>query len=79
MTSAYLTCFKGRLTAESTVVVDGAEFPVPESFGWTEVDAQARIVEGLRRAGYRPAAPNLLESMSQIDSAGGYAIDVVKL
>lgn len=77
--TGYITCFRGRLTAASTIVIEGAEWPVPERAGWTGVDPQPRIVACLGLAGYRPEAPSLLESLSRVDDAGGYEIRLVKL
>ncbi len=79
MTTAYLACFKGRLLDGSTLVVDGAEFPIPTVTAGGSTQPGERVRAAVESAGYRLAYPNLLDCMSDIDDAGGYTIDVVKL
>ena len=76
MTTAYLTCLKGRVTAESTIVIGGAEWPVTHPrYG----NVPFRVADTLRRAGYRLARPNFQDCLSDIDDAGGYTIEVERL
>lgn len=76
MTTGYITCYHGRLTAESTIVIDGAEYPIPElSYG--SVGAEFRIRQALQSAGYRTDGP-YEQALSPIDKHGGYEIRVVK-
>jgi hypothetical protein len=79
MTSGYITCFKGRLTAESTLIVDGAEWPIPELPTDGPRATMLRVETAVAAAGYR-----VLETMREatsnykVDGAGGYSIELVK-
>ncbi len=79
MTTAYLACFKGRLLDGSVLVVDGAEWPVPTVTADGSTQSGDRVRAAITAAGYRPALPNLLDCSSDIDDAGGYEIELVRL
>ncbi len=76
MTTAYLTCLRGRVTAESVIVVDGVEWPLTHP-RYGSVDFRVR--DTLRRAGYRLASSSFDDCHSEMDDSGGYTIEVEQL
>lgn len=77
MTTAYLTCFKGRLTVESTLIVEGCEYPIPAETSRGSRYAEDRVREVVRGAGYRTSG-GYYDALSDIDEHGGYTIELVK-
>ena len=78
MTTGYITCFKGRLLDGSTLVVDGAEYPIPTRMPDGSCQAGDRVRAAVAEAGYRiPGA--LLDAISDIDDHGGYSISLEKM
>lgn len=78
MTTGYLTCFKGRLFDGSTLIVDGAEYPIPVLTAAGSNQDGDRVREAAAEAGYSVAG-SLLDAISDVDEHGGYSIDLVKL
>jgi hypothetical protein len=78
MTTGYLTCFKGRLLDGSTLVVEGAEYPIPTRTADGSVQAGDRVRAAATEAGYRiPCA--FLDAISDVDDHGGYTLELVRL
>lgn len=77
MTTAYITAFKGRLTTESTLIIDGCEYPIPAT---TKAGGLAlrRIADAIYAAGYTVAG-DYYAALSDVDDNGGYTIELVKL
>ncbi len=75
--TGYVACFKGRLLDGSTLVVDGAEYPIPVITSGGSNQAGDRVRAAAADAGYQIAG-DFLEALSDIDQHGGYAIALVK-
>jgi hypothetical protein len=76
--TGYLTCFKGRLQPSSTLVVDGAEYPVPAKTADGSTQNGDRVREAIRTAGYALPSDSLNDAIGDLDDAGGYEITLVK-
>ena len=70
-TTAIVTTTNGRLTADSTLTIDGVVYPIPERAMVGGVFAPRRIIEALRDAGYRP-----VDYYNQREVPGGVEFEV---
>jgi hypothetical protein len=78
MTTAYITCFKGCLTAESTLIIDGTEYPIPAETSRGSRYAEDRVREAVRDAGYRTSG-GYYDALTDVDEHGGYTIELERL
>lgn len=77
-TTGYVACFKGRLLEGSTLVVDGAEYPIPVLTPSGSNQAGDRVRAAAADAGYQIHG-GFLDALSDIDAYGGYTIELEKI
>lgn len=65
----------GRLTDDSTLIIDGTTHPIPARTGHAGTLAPARICQAIADAGYRPAT-TYYDDLAQ--HVGHVTVDVVK-
>lgn len=75
--TGYITCFNGHLVPESTLIVDGVEYPIPPRTRDGSIGAEFRIIQTVEKAGFRTAGP-YWEALSGVAESGGYEIRLLK-